>query len=106
MRRQLIKLTLIGHGGENFFKFQDSEEINAEDLASAIEQMAERRRFHRMLVMIDTCQAASMFEKISSPNVITIASSSKGESSYSVHFSSFIILTTHGSSIMWTRKLE
>lgn len=65
-------------------KFQDSEEINAHDLADAINQMHERRRFNEMVVIIDTCQAASMFEKINVPNVLTIASSSKGESSYSV----------------------
>jgi phosphatidylinositol glycan class K len=82
--RSNILLFMTGHGGENFLKFQDSEEINAHDLADAIGQMHERRRFHRMLVMIDTCQADSMFEAIAVPNVVTIASSSRGESSYSV----------------------
>ena len=75
---------MLGHGGENFLKFQDSEEINAHDLADAIGQMHERRRFHNMLVMIDTCQADTMFDQINVPNVVTIASSSRGESSYSV----------------------
>ena len=35
--------------------------------------------------MIDTCQAASMYSKIYSPNVLCAASSLTGESSYSHH---------------------
>ena len=35
--------------------------------------------------MIDTCQAASMFSKIYSPNILAAASSKTGESSYSHH---------------------
>ena len=35
--------------------------------------------------MIDTCQAASMYSRIYSPNVLSAASSQTGESSYSHH---------------------
>lgn len=80
----LALYNLIGHGGDNFLKFQDSEEINAHDLADAISQMHERKRFNEIMIMIDTCQAVTMFENINVPGVITIASSSRGESSYSV----------------------
>lgn len=36
------------------------------------------------MVIVDTCQAATMYEKIESPNVIALASSVRGQSSYSV----------------------
>lgn len=37
--------------------------------------------------MIDTCQAASMYEKFYSPNILAVGSSLVGEDSLSVSFS-------------------
>jgi phosphatidylinositol glycan class K len=39
-----ILIYMTGHGGNNFLKFQDSEEINSEDIAQAFEQMWAKRR--------------------------------------------------------------
>jgi phosphatidylinositol glycan class K len=36
---------MTGHGGEEFLKFQDSEEISAFDLADAFEQMSAKKRY-------------------------------------------------------------
>ena len=38
----------------------------------------------RMLVMADTCEASTLGEQIESPNVLFVASSLRGENSYSV----------------------
>jgi phosphatidylinositol glycan class K len=35
---------MTGHGGDEFLKFQDNEEVSAYDVADAIEQMWEKRR--------------------------------------------------------------
>jgi glycosylphosphatidylinositol transamidase (GPIT) subunit GPI8 len=35
---------MTGHGGDEFLKFQDSEEISAFDLADAFEQMWQKKR--------------------------------------------------------------
>ena len=35
---------MTGHGGEEFLKFQDTEEISSYDVADAFEQMWEKRR--------------------------------------------------------------
>lgn len=75
---------MTGHGGDNFLKFQDQEEINAEEIANVFDQMYTLGRFGRLLFIIDTCQAATMTKNIKAPNVIAISSSKKGESSYSV----------------------
>ena len=37
-----------------------------------------------MLVMADTCEASTLGEQIESPNVLFVASSLRGENSYSV----------------------
>jgi phosphatidylinositol glycan class K len=47
--------------------------------------MHEKNRYSSLLFIIDTCQASSMVEFIHAPNIISIASSLVGESSYSHH---------------------
>ncbi|KAG5513901.1 hypothetical protein PMAC_000523 [Pneumocystis sp. 'macacae'] len=83
--RSNIFIYMTGHGGDNFLKFQDSEEICSQDIADAFQQMWEKRRYHEILFMIDTCQANTMYSKFYSPNVLAIGSSELNESSYSHH---------------------
>ena len=80
-----ILVYMTGHGGEGFLKFQDSEEITNIELADAFGQMWEKRRYNEIFFMIDTCQAASMFHKFYSPNILSVASSLVGEDSLSHH---------------------
>ncbi|XP_073311608.1 uncharacterized protein [Primulina huaijiensis] len=83
-----ILLYMTGHGGDEFLKFQDSEELQSHDLADAVRQMKEKRRFKELLIMVDTCQAATLFSQLQSPGVLAIGSSKKGENSYSHHLDS------------------
>lgn len=79
-----ILIYLTGHGGNGFLKFQDSEEITSQELGDALEQMWQKRRYHEILFVVDTCQASSMYEKFYSPNILAVASSLVGEDSLSV----------------------
>ncbi|UZO26079.1 glycosylphosphatidylinositol anchor biosynthesis [Rhizophagus irregularis] len=83
--RSNILVYMTGHGGNEFLKFQDAEEISSFDLADAFEQMWEKRRYHEVLFMIDTCQANTMYSQIYSPNILATGSSELGENSYSHH---------------------
>ncbi|KAF2765652.1 hypothetical protein EJ03DRAFT_205256 [Teratosphaeria nubilosa] len=83
--RSNILIYMTGHGGDSFLKFQDAEEISSHDLADAFEQMYEKRRYHEMLFMIDTCQANTMYTEFYSPGIIATGSSEKDQSSYSHH---------------------
>jgi len=80
-----VLIYLTGHGGDGFLKFQDSEEITNVDLADAIQQMWEKQRYNEMLFIVDTCQAASLYQKFYSPNIIAIGSSLVGQDSLSHH---------------------
>lgn len=80
-----IFVYLTGHGGNEFLKFQDAEEIGAYDLAHAFQQMYSKKRYNEIFFMIDTCQANTMYEKIYSPNILSVGSSRIDESSYSHH---------------------
>ena len=80
-----LLLFLTGHGGKEFLKFQDASELSSHDLADALAQMHEKRRFKEVFLMVDTCEAASMYEQIRVPGVVAAASSLTGEKSYSHH---------------------
>lgn len=79
-----ILIFMTGHGGENFLKFRNVEEVSAHDLSTAFNQMWLQKRYKEILFLVDTCQAASMLSLITAPNIFGIASSKVGESSYSV----------------------
>lgn len=70
----LVQVYLTGHGGNGFLKFQDREELTAGQLAAA----TARTRFRRLLLAVDTCQAASLPAALSTPGVVAIASSLAG----------------------------
>lgn len=73
-----VLVYLTGHGGDNFFKFQDGEELMSNDVASAFSQMYELRRYNEILFISDTCQAFTMADEIRVPNVFSVGSSLKG----------------------------
>lgn len=47
--------------------------------------MWSKRRYNEIFFMIDTCQAASMYQKFYSPNILAVASSLVGQDSLSHH---------------------
>jgi len=81
--RSNIFVYMTGHGGNEFLKFQDNEEISAFDIADAFEQMWQKKRYNEIFFMIDTCQATTMYSKFYSPNILATASSQLAENSYS-----------------------
>ena len=83
--RSNIFIYITGHGGNEFLKFQDADEIGAFDIADAFEQMWEKQRYNEILFMIDTCQANTMYSKFYSPNILAVGSSEIKENSYSHH---------------------
>ncbi|ESW99739.1 hypothetical protein KL918_001325 [Ogataea parapolymorpha] len=80
-----IFIYMTGHGGDEFLKFQDAEEISSYDIADAFEEMHEKKRYNEIFFMIDTCQANTMYSKFYSPNILAVGSSDLHESSYSHH---------------------
>ena len=80
-----ILIYMPGHGGRDFLKFQDAEEISSWDLADAFAQMHEKRRYNEMLFMIDTCQANTLYRQFYAPGIIATGSSEEDENSYSHH---------------------
>lgn len=73
---------ITGHGGDEFFKFQDFEEISSSHFASAFGEMHAKKRFKNILFIVDTCQASTLLNKVKTPAVTAISSSAREENSY------------------------
>lgn len=80
-----VLVFLTGHGGDNFLKFHDQSELMASDLGAAIEFMNKAHRFRNLIVMLDTCQASTMYETIEGKGWIGAASSKRDQSSYALN---------------------
>eukprot|EP00948_MAST-09A_sp_MAST-9A-sp1_P001381 g1381.t1 len=78
-----ILIYLTGHGGDEFLKFRDAEIISGQDLDAAFLEMQNQQRYRKILFIADTCQAATLQTTFTASNVLAIASSRKGQNSYS-----------------------
>ncbi|GMH72615.1 hypothetical protein TrRE_jg3011 [Triparma retinervis] len=62
---------MTGHGGDEFLKFQDDEEIATDDLRDIFKEMRAKGRYGRILFIVDTCQAATLASKTRTPTPTT-----------------------------------
>ncbi|KAL4425650.1 hypothetical protein ABPG75_009666 [Micractinium tetrahymenae] len=85
-----VLLYLTGHGGDEFLKLHDQEELLASDVASALAQMHASGRCGQLLLVADTCQASTLYGRIEAPHVLGVASSKLGQSSYAHHIDTTI----------------
>jgi len=55
---------ISGHGGNEFMKFQDTAELMAQDVADAVAQMHQKGRYRELLLIVETCQAATLYSRM------------------------------------------
>lgn len=81
-----VFLYMAGHGGDEFLKFHDHEELTAAMLGAALQEMSIKGMFGELIIIVDTCQASTLGNYIESTDpskpITFIASSHKGENSY------------------------
>ncbi|CCW61222.1 unnamed protein product [Phytomonas sp. EM1] len=82
-----ILLYFTGHSAKGYFKFQDSEYLSGVDLSESLAMMHTQGRYHKILILADTCKALALCNEITAPNVVCLASSNATMDSFSEHFS-------------------
>jgi phosphatidylinositol glycan class K len=87
-------LYLTGHGGDEFLKFRDAEELRAAEFVATVSAMKRVLRFRELLIILDTCQAESFFRHIATDGVTAIASSAAGQTAKSSSYDSVIGVPT------------
>lgn len=96
-----LVIYLSGHGGNQFFKFQDEEEMMAQDIANLMDRLYEEKKIKRALFIADTCQAFTIFDKLTTPNVLALGTSLIDQNAYAHHSDRDLGL---GSAERWTYK--
>lgn len=64
-----------GHGGENFFKIQDTEVVHSEDFGKVFREMYIKKLYSEILLILDTCEAMSLLDQVDAPNILMVGSS-------------------------------
>ena len=54
-----ILIYMTGHGGEDFLKFQEQEELTSNDLADALHSMNLSKRYNEIMIIVDTACSKS-----------------------------------------------
>ena len=90
MQGKNVLLYFTGHGGDEFLKFRETDELRASEFAILISEFKRIHKFKELLIIMETCQADSMFNYLNTSGVTTIASSKKGESAISSEYDSFL----------------
>jgi phosphatidylinositol glycan class K len=82
--RMLLYLT--GHGGDEFLKFREIDQMKAKEFAEIISGMKRNLKFDELLIILDTCEALSMFKYIDTQGITIIVSSEIRQKSLSTHY--------------------
>ena len=89
-----VLVFMNGHGGNGYLKFQDTMVLLTPELTQAVIEMRAKRRFKSLLLIVDTCQAFSLFDHLDLPDVHMIGSSLTGEMAKSIGHHSEVGLST------------
>lgn len=88
-----ILIYMTGHGGDTFFKFNDEEEISTQDVGFLFHEMEMKEKYNEILLILDTCQASTFADSITSKRITTISSSLKDENSYAYETSADVAVS-------------
>ncbi|CDW73443.1 gpi8p [Stylonychia lemnae] len=78
-----IFIFMNGHGGENFFKIQDTEVVHSEDFGKVFNEMDIKNKYSEILLLLDTCEAMTLFDRVNAPNIMMVGTSVLGQHAYS-----------------------
>jgi len=84
----VVIIFLTGHGGANFIKIREFDEIDGLGINTALRTLDARHGFGKLFFIGDSCQIATLQETFDVPNVYAIASSRLDEGSWSHGYSS------------------
>jgi phosphatidylinositol glycan class K len=78
-----------------FFKFQDEEELTAQDIANVLDRMNQQKKYGQLLFIADTCQAFTLFDKVTAPNILALGTSLRGENAYAHHCKLLVLVVRY-----------
>uniref|UniRef100_A0A3B0MSK5 GPI anchor transamidase, putative n=1 Tax=Theileria annulata TaxID=5874 RepID=A0A3B0MSK5_THEAN len=86
---------MTGHGGDSYLQFQAKDFISSVEMGVNFKEMYLKEPRMKILTLLDTCQASTMYSYIDKEiPLVWIASSVRGESSYSHNPNPYISIST------------
>ncbi|XP_018491329.2 vacuolar-processing enzyme delta-isozyme [Raphanus sativus] len=75
------------HGSPGLLSMPNGEDLHAKDFIKVLEKMHRLKRYKKMLIYVEACEAGSMFEGIlkSNLNIFAVTASNATESSYGTY---------------------
>jgi glycosylphosphatidylinositol transamidase (GPIT) subunit GPI8 len=85
-----VLVYLSSHGAPGgYLLFGDgNEEVSPEEISATIDTMANKKRFGRMLVILESCFSGVIAAKVNTPGVLVLAASAEDETSKSATYDS------------------
>ena len=65
----------------------------AQDIANLMDKLHESKKFGTALFIADTCQAFTLFDKVTTPNVMALGTSLIDESAYAHHSKWYLFIS-------------
>eukprot|EP01056_Protomagalhaensia_sp_Gyna25_P004931 Protomagalhaensia_sp_Gyna_25__4930@NODE_52_length_6070_cov_248_257005_g39_i0_p2_GENE_NODE_52_length_6070_cov_248_257005_g39_i0NODE_52_length_6070_cov_248_257005_g39_i0_p2_ORF_typecomplete_len297_score5_52Peptidase_C13/PF01650_18/5_1e52Peptidase_C14/PF00656_22/0_00056_NODE_52_length_6070_cov_248_257005_g39_i051456035 len=88
-----IFVYLSGHGGNQFTKFQDFDELSSDEIGEAFLELKVKRKYRELFFLVDSCEALTLGDEVLAPNTLVLGSSQIGENAYSCNDDSVIGLS-------------
>eukprot|EP00375_Theileria_parva_P000301 XP_762970.1 GPI-anchor transamidase [Theileria parva strain Muguga] len=86
---------MTGHGGDSYLQFQAKDFISSVEMATNFKEMYLKEPRMKIFTLLDTCQASTMYTHVDKEiPLVWIASSVRGESSYSHNPNPYISIST------------
>ncbi|XP_065220540.1 legumain-like [Planococcus citri] len=82
-----IFVNFADHGGDHILCFPN-DVLHSKDLISALNNMTDEKRYNKMFLYIEACEAGSMFESLlkDTTNIFVMAAATPDESSYACYW--------------------
>lgn len=80
----LVHISFFDHGAAGLIAFP-SGELHKKELQSMLQQMADDKKFKKLVFYLETCESGSMFVGMDIPNVYALSAANPSESSWGTY---------------------
>ena len=102
-----IFIYVTTHGGDHFIKIRDRMVLLSDELNRTLLEMHLKQKYKEIVFFLDTCEAFTLFDSVTAPNIYFFGTALLDEKAKSHHFSDFLHTSTSDrGSFMLKQKIE
>jgi len=85
-----IFIYVTSHGGDHFIKIRDRMVVLSDELNRTLFEMHLKQKYKEIVFFLDTCEAFTLFDSVTAPNIFFFGSSILDEKAKSFHYNDFL----------------